>query len=548
MAVSQFPVPVSVITKDGPLKFVISVGITGNNGFVLSEPIQTGTYSIASALNDQSYDVYFLGKDGQQVGYTNTLQIVSNAEIHSISVIGGNQNDILTFERVQVVPPSTLGLNTGAGAYVTSVNISALQDVNDSVIVIGGNFAANVLVHFIGGDLVERQAKSVVRNSATQLVAVRPDVFPVSSSPFSVRITNPGTTPPTKTNSHILTNAITAGGLPTWITASGALSQGYTANTPYSFQLVANDADGGSGGVSYTISSGTLMAGLSLSTSGLVSGTVTTSGLSSSFTVTALDDGQNTASRVFQINEETIFSGGTVITSGGFRYHIFKTSANLTQSGGPKSVEILTVGGGGGGVGQAAIGGVGTGGGGGGGAANSINSTTLSSGTHTVTVGAGGAGVGGSSYTPGIAGSTSTFLAASGYSASNLGGNGANGTGAGAARAPSGGAGGNGSSGVGGSGANGGSVYFTWATVSTSGQLSGGFGYYGGGAAGGSGYSSGRGTGGLGGGGLGGAASGQTPTAGGINTGGGGGGGTWAENYYVGANGGSGIVVVRYLV
>jgi hypothetical protein len=71
---------------------------------------------------------------------------------------------------------------------------------------------------------------------------------------------------------------------PVWST-SGTLTNGYV-NGPYSFQLSAPDDSGVA--PTYTLNSGSLPAGLSLSSSGLISGTATTSA-TSTFTVRATD-------------------------------------------------------------------------------------------------------------------------------------------------------------------------------------------------------------------------------------------------------------------
>jgi hypothetical protein len=75
-------------------------------------------------------------------------------------------------------------------------------------------------------------------------------------------------------------------------------------------------------------------------------------------------------------------TGGTIITSGSYTYHLFTGSGSFTISIGSKTVNYLVVGGGGGGGDRH---------GGGGGAGGVLSGTwTATSGTYTVTVGAGG--------------------------------------------------------------------------------------------------------------------------------------------------------------
>lgn len=80
-----------------------------------------------------------------------------------------------------------------------------------------------------------------------------------------------------------------------------------------------------------------------------------------------------------------VATGGTVSTSGGYKYHVFNTSGTFTVTRGTTTAQLLIVAGGGGGGFQ-------VGGGGGAGGLVSVQNFTVSQGTYTVTVGAGGAG------------------------------------------------------------------------------------------------------------------------------------------------------------
>lgn len=75
-------------------------------------------------------------------------------------------------------------------------------------------------------------------------------------------------------------------------------------------------------------------------------------------------------------------TGGTEVTSGGYKYHTFTASGTFTINGGYKRVEVLLVAAGGGGS---------QGGGGGGGGQPKIVNLDLPQGSYTITVGAGGA-------------------------------------------------------------------------------------------------------------------------------------------------------------
>ena len=296
--------------------------------------------------------------------------------------------------------------------------------------------------------------------------------------------------------------------------------------------------------------------------------------------------------------------GGTIVTSGNYKLHIFTGSGSFTISAVPASgayIDWLVVAGGGGGGGRHG------GGGGGGGVVYVSQSTVLTTGTYTVTVGAGGVGaltdvVGGNganssfgAYGTGVGGGGGgTYVGNDTRIAGQPGG-----SGGGAGHGPTSGgsktqgtspygttygnAGGNNPSNNQESGGGGGA-----GGVGFDGQGStiGGAGgpgisipiyndYYWAGGGGGSGWEQPAGVGGIGGGGGGGAA--NVPTAsyagggsalntgssgvggfapgggpggpGGTNTGGGGGGsGQYGINGYDGhgGNGGSGIVIIRY--
>ena len=268
-------------------------------------------------------------------------------------------------------------------------------------------------------------------------------------------------------------------------------------------------------------------------------------------------------------------SGGTTVTSGGYKYHTFTSSGTFTAnvSG---TVEYLIVAGGG-------AGGRYHSGGGGGAGGYITGSVSISSGAKSIVIGAGGTGA--STWTSGnnttalgftvIGGGKggSESLGVNGFSGGsggggsggygptsggagtsgqgnsggtgNTGGGGDYGTGGGG-----GGKGGAGSNGVNGqgNGANGGigsNAQSAWATATSTGDG----GYYAGGGGGGSWNSPNLGgAGGAGGGGDGADAGVNQGDHGLANTGGGGGGSAADSSNRDGGNGGSGIVIIRYPV
>jgi hypothetical protein len=166
--------------------------------------------------------------------------------------------------------------------------------------------------------------------------------------------------------------------------------------------------------------------------------------------------------------------------------------------------------------------------------ASNGGSTTLSLPTPIVSIGGGGGGAKGANGATGAnggGGGHSNYAGAPGASGGFAGGN-ANGDGGG-------GGGGAGSAGISGSGGRDGGN-------GVSSSISGNLTYYGGGGGGGSYGNTGTALGGIGGGGQGGLGYSPLATAGAANSGGGGGGAGEAQSN-PGKNGGSGIVIVRYL-
>ena len=289
---------------------------------------------------------------------------------------------------------------------------------------------------------------------------------------------------------------------------------------------------------------------------------------SPSGTVTLIDSA-NRQSNAISTYVYTVPSGGIITTSGSYKTHTFtSTSTFTTGSYAPTGgYEVLVVAGGGPGGGSANV----LGGGGAGGLAYFASRALTSSTAYTVTIGAGGSpgsngsnsslgtevqavgggrgaiengsgfagGSGGGGSYNNIAGGASTQVSTYGYGYGNAGGTGG-GTYAGAGGGGAGAAGGNGAPGGTPAGNGGIGLQYSITGVTT---------YYAGGGGGstwtnGSTYT----TGGLGGGGNGGYNStggDVASTAGTANTGGGGGAGYTAT---YSRSGGSGIVVVKYLL
>lgn len=391
MGISQFPPAGGAGAAS--FDFVVDINDTTNNIADLGASFIAGAYSISLASGDTSFDIYLLDENGASVGYSNSSSIVATEAFETAVILGVANDEVITFEFIGAVANAdNEGTAVGAGAYLTSISPSDLPNQDDTANIIGGNFATDVEIYFESGT-VSTAAKQVARANSTALIVTRPDELDPALDPWDVKAINPGVTPPTGSNAHILPGTVDAGASPVWVTTS-PLTAG-TVNQAYSETLEATDADGS---VSYAVTSGTLVAGLSLdSSTGVLSGTP--SATQSDFTVTATDEGGNSNSREFAIPMQ-LATGGTVSFTDGYFTHIFDTSDDFVAETDIPAAEFLIVagGGGGGGNGNGASGGGGAGGylssidgetGAGGSAISSPISFTA--GTIAVAVGGGGA-------------------------------------------------------------------------------------------------------------------------------------------------------------
>lgn len=269
---------------------------------------------------------------------------------------------------------------------------------------------------------------------------------------------------------------------------AGEVGAAYNYDFKQNLQVTGDPSYTGAG-VTWSVASGALPAGLSLNSStGVVSGTPTTSG-SHNFTLRAsYRTKTGDQSYDLAVSQQVTASGGTVTYNGNYAIHTF-TSNGTFQLTSPTSVNILVVGGGGGG-------GHDGGGGGGGGQVGYQANYTLSAGSYNVIVGAGGAA------TTATGGATGLAALGKQGSASSFG----------SITAAGGGAGG-GKAGVGASGASGGGTGHTGGTTGGSATA----GYAGGGAS-------------------------STAGGGGGGAGGAGGAGTMGAGT-LGGNGGNGVVI-----
>lgn len=286
-----------------------NLNITGTYSSVtFTQSYASGAYSVVSNSNDATIDIYAYATDGTLAGYTNTKSFIATKRFNKVVIIGGTNGDVLGFSYKNTYATSYSDSETSAPAWITSISQASLPNINDTTVVTGGNFASDVQVYFTGTDAVVRTAKSIVRSSSTSLIVTRPDNLPVSASPYTLRVVNQSVVnQPTGTNLHILSNAVTAGQGPAWVTST---LPDFINTVSYSTSLSATDADSTN---TFSLVSGSLPTGISLSSSGVLSGVPTVSG-SYTFTVRATDGGGNYVDRSFTMTQ-TVPNPATITSS-----------------------------------------------------------------------------------------------------------------------------------------------------------------------------------------------------------------------------------------
>jgi hypothetical protein len=293
MAVSR------LLPAGGANDFNLNLGGTYTS-VLFDKEYASGSYSVTSGNNDTTLDIYAYNSDGSLAGYTNTKSFTATKGFNKMVLLGGQAGDVLGFAYKTTYTTSNDSDEVTAGPVVESVSPSAAPNVDDTFTVTGRNFASNCTVTFTSANTSysSTPAKNIVRSSATSLIVTRPDNLTTTFSPYTITVQNPGVTNPTGSNSHILSNSITAGASPVWVT--GATLPAFTRNVSYSTTIQATDADAGSA-ITYSIVSGSLPSNITLaSTSGVISGT-TTSSTNTTVTIRATDSGGNFVDRAFTL-------------------------------------------------------------------------------------------------------------------------------------------------------------------------------------------------------------------------------------------------------
>ena len=368
---------------------------------IANDTILNVDVNASAAIAGSKIDPTFTGTTGVKVPVGNTSERVNtqgmlrfNTSTSLLEYYNGT-----TWVSIDA-PPSPASVSP------TNVESSSLPS---NIVITGNNFGAAVTVVFIDKNGTETNAGTTTRDSATQITAQVPNTLTSANEPYSVKVTN--------SNSNLastIADAFNIDAAPVFGVAAGSLgSLGNYAPGSSITAITATDDEGDT--ITFSVTAGSLPAGISLGSNGVFSGNATPQSTSttSTFTVTA-SDGTNTNTRQYSITIAPVI----VQLSG---------SGTWSVPSGVTAAEVLIVAGGASGSRSANVG---TGGGGAGGIVHrssyTFTSTDVSSGIAYV-VGAGGDGVGISpeAYDGGYnSGADSTFAISTGTITAKGGGGG----------------------------------------------------------------------------------------------------------------------------
>jgi len=186
---------------------------------------------------------------------------------------------------------------------IVSVDVNNIDAADDpqTIVITGTGFDVGATAVLLDSSLNTVTPTTSTRNSDTQITIVYSggDTITTDNGPYDVRVTN-GSSLQTS-----LENAVTLDDLPAWSTASGNIGTVYEGSAMSTISVTATDPEGET--VSYSVTSGALPTGVSLSSTGDITGTpnvgdtYNASGVTHNFTVTADDGTGNTSPQSFNI-------------------------------------------------------------------------------------------------------------------------------------------------------------------------------------------------------------------------------------------------------
>jgi len=183
---------------------------------------------------------------------------------------------------------------------ITTTDVTNIDesDASQVIVITGQNFDATASGSLIDGNGAAKNPTTSVRNSSSQITITYSggDVLGASiPEPLDVKVTNGSGL------SAVLENQINIDATPVWSTSAGTLATINDFATGTHATLSATDPEGET--VTFSLDSGSLPGGLSLSSSGVISGDPTnvSSTTQSNFDVAASDGTGNSVNRSFSI-------------------------------------------------------------------------------------------------------------------------------------------------------------------------------------------------------------------------------------------------------
>jgi len=297
------------------------------NNTITASDIASGAVS-PTAVSDQanSSTGYFdlpAGTTAQRPGTPATGMIRYNTTL-------GNLEQYTVIGWVSIAAPPVI-------TNVASATLLATSDPQ-TITINGSNFDAGAIVTILGANLTTTYTPATVTIlSGNQLQCTFTSAGGLltgegstsgGGEPYSVKVTN-GTG-----LSTTLTSAFNINDLPTWSTTAGSLGTVYDAAAISTITLSATDPEGG--GLTYTVSSGELPGGLSLSSAGAITGTPSggsynSSGITYNVTVGASDGSNSSATRAFSILKK--WNDGSTSALAATSASYIKSTTGTTTSG-----------------------------------------------------------------------------------------------------------------------------------------------------------------------------------------------------------------------
>jgi len=237
---------------------------------------------------------------------------------------------------------------------------------NTEFTVNGSNFTSDATVKFLDTNGNIYTASSVTFVNSSTLLARTPQIFTVAQEPLDVQVIQ-------VSGSVIKLDCIDCGGAPTWNTTAGNLGV-ILHGVALSSNITLSAGDPDSQAVTFSLAPGSsLPTGLTLSSSGIISGNVTladtysVNGVTYNFTVLATDASNNSTSRAFSLlkywvdgfdafraaESAAIIKNSNSAATNGFywikqtgatayqHYCVFKTQAGTDIDGGPWTVPFV---------------------------------------------------------------------------------------------------------------------------------------------------------------------------------------------------------------